>query len=82
MWFLVFLLIVGVALGEVRKDTCEAKHDRCVFDCTNAYPFEPTKREGCEMRCKLNLALCKSAQIINRAGKEVRDFLEGFTKGN
>ena len=77
----ILLLALGLAFGEERKSRCEVKHDRCVFDCTNRFPLDTNKREGCELRCKLNLAVCESLNFIERTGKEIREFLEGFSSG-
>jgi hypothetical protein len=79
MVWLLGLLLTGLVLGGEVKNRCEVKLDRCLYDCANAYPFDDGKRKGCELRCRLNYALCESARAIDRVGKEVREFLEGFS---
>lgn len=80
IWIAVFLASGLTLAGEV-KDRCEVKYDRCIYDCVNRYPFDQNRRTGCEIRCKLNYAMCESVEVINRVGTQVREFLEGFTGG-
>ena len=81
MVWVVLLLIFGSALGGEVRGKCELRYDRCIYDCTNRYPFDQNRRTGCEIRCKLNYAVCESVQVIDRVGNEIREFLEGFSEG-
>ncbi|MDQ7039008.1 MAG: hypothetical protein Q9N26_07425 [Aquificota bacterium] len=80
VWVVLFILF-GFSFGEEVRGKCELRYDRCVYDCANRYPFDQNRRTGCEIRCKLNYAVCESVRVIDRAGKEIREFLEGFSEG-
>lgn len=80
MVFAVLLLLLGSAYALEVPDRCDLRFRKCVFDCVQEFPLDKTKRKGCETRCQLEKALCKTRDGMERLGNSVRDFLEGFSK--
>jgi len=78
--FAVLLLLLGSAYALEVPDRCDLRFRKCVFDCVQEFPLDKTKRKGCETRCQLEKALCKTRDGMERLGNSVRDFLEGFSK--
>ncbi len=74
------LLLLGGAHALEVPDKCDLRFRKCVFDCVQEFPLDKTKRKGCETRCQLDRALCKTRRGIEKLGDSVRDFLEGFSK--
>ncbi len=79
-WLLALLLLVGSAHALELLDRCDRKFKKCTFDCVQEFPLDETKRKGCETRCQLDRALCKTREGVEKLGESVRDFLEGFSR--
>ncbi len=74
------LLIAGIGFsGEIKKlDRCELEFKKCEYDCVVKYPTNKKKQDGCKMRCSANKAYCETGRALKKAGKEIKDFLEGL----
>ncbi len=79
MWLVVFLLS-SLAFGAEIPNKCDIRYSKCIFDCVQKFPLDKEEREKCEMRCKLNKVLCKTGKIIDKFGRELKDFFEDFSK--
>jgi len=75
----VVLLISGAYASEL-LDRCDVRFKKCIFDCVQEYPLDETKRKGCETRCRLEKAICKTRSGIEKLGESMKDFLEGFSR--
>lgn len=72
------ILIVSLSFSVELSDRCEIGYRKCVFDCAQEFPLDKERREGCETRCKLDKGLCKTRETMEKLGKSVKEFLEGF----
>jgi len=75
---LFLFLFASLSFGVKLPDRCEVKYRKCVFDCVQEFPLDKEKRGGCETRCKLDRGLCKTKETVEKLGKSVKEFLEGF----
>ncbi len=74
------LLSVGLVFAEEIKklDRCEIEFKKCEYECAVKYPTNKKKQDGCRMRCSANKAYCETGEALKKAGKEIKDFLEGL----
>ena len=79
-WVVLALLSAGLVFGEdIKKlDRCEIEFKKCEYECVAKYPTNKKKQDGCKMRCSANKAYCETGRALKKAGKEIKDFLEGL----
>ncbi len=79
---LLMLLFTVSSYGEIKVlGNCEFDYKRCMFHCKAKFPIDESKYAGCKTRCKVDMAICKSKETVEKTYEGFRDFLSGFTEG-
>ncbi|NPA41974.1 MAG: hypothetical protein GXO18_06845 [Aquificae bacterium] len=73
-------LAVSVAFSIEKPDKCDINYNRCTYYCAEEFTLDKEKREGCELRCKLEKGVCKAVSTTKKVAREVLDYIEGFSK--
>ncbi len=73
------LLLVALGVGEAEiLSKCDAEYSRCAFHCTQKFPLDKKKWNGCMSRCDLDKKLCKAGKKLEEFKGEAEDFFKGF----
>ena len=77
---LMVLLLSVVSFGNALLSRCDIEYQRCMFNCVQEFPLDKDKRDGCELRCKLNKGACSAGEALEEVRNKLNKFWEGFSK--